>query len=107
MSKRANVGIRVVDIHPRDRTTRPVDYPACDLPRRLEHDLSKVDRIAGRDLSTFPMVLEARTPGPEVKFRPLGIPGEGKAELLKRGILVKNEGGGRSTSYRLADPGRV
>jgi Fic family protein len=26
-------------------------------------------------------------------------------ELLGRGILVKNEGGGRSTSYRLADPG--
>ena len=25
-------------------------------------------------------------------------------ELLERGILVKNEGGGRSTSYRLADP---
>ncbi len=26
-------------------------------------------------------------------------------ELLNRGILLKNEGGGRSTSYRLADPG--
>ena len=25
-------------------------------------------------------------------------------ELLQRGVLVKNEGGGRSTSYRLADP---
>jgi Fic family protein len=25
-------------------------------------------------------------------------------ELLERGILVKNPGGGRSTSYRLADP---
>ena len=25
-------------------------------------------------------------------------------QLLERGILVKNEGGGRSTSYRLADP---
>ncbi|MHC4944142.1 MAG: Fic family protein, partial [Planctomycetota bacterium] len=25
-------------------------------------------------------------------------------ELLKRGMLIKNEGGGRSTSYRLADP---
>ena len=25
-------------------------------------------------------------------------------ELLERGIIVKNEGGGRSTSYRLADP---
>jgi len=28
-------------------------------------------------------------------------------ELLERGILVKNEGGGRSTSYRLADPDPV
>ena len=28
-------------------------------------------------------------------------------ELLSRGILVKNPGGGRSTSYRLADPDRV
>jgi Fic family protein len=28
-------------------------------------------------------------------------------ELLERGILVKNEGGGRSTSYRLADPESV
>jgi Fic family protein len=28
-------------------------------------------------------------------------------ELLKRGILIKNEGGGRSTSYRLADPDDV
>ena len=28
-------------------------------------------------------------------------------ELLGRGILVKNEGGGRSTSYRLADPDHV
>ncbi len=28
-------------------------------------------------------------------------------ELLERGILVKNEGGGRSTSYRLADPENV
>jgi Fic family protein len=28
-------------------------------------------------------------------------------ELLERGILVKNEGGGRSTSYRLADPDNV
>ena len=26
-------------------------------------------------------------------------------ELLERGIIVKNEGGGRSTSYRLTDPG--
>jgi Fic family protein len=25
-------------------------------------------------------------------------------ELLERGILVKNPGGGRSTSYHLADP---
>jgi Fic family protein len=25
-------------------------------------------------------------------------------ELLERGIIVKNPGGGRSTSYRLADP---
>lgn len=28
-------------------------------------------------------------------------------ELLERGVLVKNEGGGRSTSYRLADPDEV
>ncbi len=28
-------------------------------------------------------------------------------ELLERGILVKNAGGGRSTSYRLADPGEL
>ncbi len=28
-------------------------------------------------------------------------------ELLERGILVKNPGGGRSTSYRLADPDEV
>lgn len=28
-------------------------------------------------------------------------------ELLERGILVKNEGGGRSTSYHLVDPGEV
>ena len=28
-------------------------------------------------------------------------------ELLERGIFVKNDGGGRSTSYRLADPGNV
>ncbi len=28
-------------------------------------------------------------------------------ELMERGILVKNEGGGRSTSYRLADPDGV
>ena len=28
-------------------------------------------------------------------------------ELLERGILVKNEGGGRSTSYRLAEPEAV
>jgi Fic family protein len=25
-------------------------------------------------------------------------------ELLERGVLVQNAGGGRSTSYRLADP---
>jgi len=28
-------------------------------------------------------------------------------ELLERGIVVKNPGGGRSTSYRLAEPGEV
>ena len=28
-------------------------------------------------------------------------------ELLERGIIVKNPGGGRSTSYRLADPDEV
>jgi Fic family protein len=28
-------------------------------------------------------------------------------ELLDRGILVQNTGGGRSTSYQLADPGNV
>ena len=28
-------------------------------------------------------------------------------ELLERGILVKNPGGGRSTSYRLADPADI
>lgn len=28
-------------------------------------------------------------------------------ELLRRGVLVKNPGGGRSTSYRLADPDEV
>lgn len=28
-------------------------------------------------------------------------------ELLHRGIIVKNPGGGRSTSYRLADPDEV
>jgi Fic family protein len=28
-------------------------------------------------------------------------------ELLERGVLIKNEGGGRSTSYRLADPDDV
>jgi len=28
-------------------------------------------------------------------------------ELLERGILVKNEGGGRSTSYHLVDPKEV
>jgi len=28
-------------------------------------------------------------------------------ELLERGIVAKNTGGGRSTSYRLADPGEV
>ena len=28
-------------------------------------------------------------------------------ELLERGIIVKNEGGGRSTSYRLAEPDQV
>ena len=28
-------------------------------------------------------------------------------ELLERGVLVKNEGGGRSTSYRLANPDEV
>jgi Fic family protein len=25
-------------------------------------------------------------------------------ELMERGVLIQNEGGGRSTSYRLADP---
>jgi Fic family protein len=28
-------------------------------------------------------------------------------ELLERGVFAKNEGGGRSTSYRLADPGEA
>ena len=28
-------------------------------------------------------------------------------ELLERGILVKNPGGGRSTSYRLAEPDEI
>ena len=28
-------------------------------------------------------------------------------ELLERGIVVKNPGGGRSTSYRLAEPDEV
>ena len=28
-------------------------------------------------------------------------------ELLARGILIQNPGGGRSTSYRLADPENV
>ena len=28
-------------------------------------------------------------------------------ELLERGIIIKNEGGGRSTSYRLADPDQI
>jgi Fic family protein len=28
-------------------------------------------------------------------------------ELLERGVLIKNEGGGRSTSYRLADPDKA
>ena len=28
-------------------------------------------------------------------------------ELLARGILIQNSGGGRSTSYRLADPENV
>jgi Fic family protein len=28
-------------------------------------------------------------------------------ELLERGLIVKNPGGGRSTSYRLADPDEV
>ena len=28
-------------------------------------------------------------------------------ELLERDVLIKNEGGGRSTSYRLADPGNA
>jgi Fic family protein len=28
-------------------------------------------------------------------------------ELLERGILVQNPGGGRSTSYRLGDPGKL
>jgi phage terminase Nu1 subunit (DNA packaging protein) len=28
-------------------------------------------------------------------------------ELVDRGVLVQNPGGGRSTSYRLAEPARI
>jgi len=71
--------------------TRPVNERQRKvINRMLEHDwqghlnTSRYARLAGCS--------------PDTALRDI-------KELLERGILVKNEGGGRSTSYRLADPG--